>query len=230
MSRATTYYYDDADSFLLTIHWRKARSIDEQWQALYTFWGALAARSTELRIRAGTMIVGFRDPGNTDGEELSIDADTSAADLRARLSRIHAASQAVLEPVEVKVGMQAPAWLPGDGLAVVDFHCPDLSELGSAELEPLSSAPDEHGLRPWRVVDMPGTGRNEGPIFIWMYFERSEHVHEVTASIRSRFDLWLPTRFDGEPNLPHGPRNLEWLCRIFGEIAAETDGELERLV
>ncbi|HWO21009.1 MAG TPA: hypothetical protein VNO30_19715 [Kofleriaceae bacterium] len=207
-----TLYSERDDVYLVELAW-PTESPAEQWQKLLEVLAALDREAHALGALAGTLQVELGQ-GSPLAEWPAGTSTELREALRARASEVDA------QPVELQLHAQPLVVLPDERLEVTDFDSPELWSPGPLPLAAVDD-PAPAGLRTWRIAGTPPQHSTGYPLVVRITGELSPWARRLSLDVRSRYDLWLPTRFDGTPN-PIGAANAELLANWFRRIAEAT--------
>jgi hypothetical protein len=206
---------------LAELSWDNLGGCGEQWRHFFDLLAVLHSEQRMLGHVAGTLelVCGPDDEPNPDHATWSV--ETAPSDLNVLRERV-AASSVLLRPFTARLNCAPIVLLPDGLLHITDYDSIEQYSRGHATLAPTSDAAPVDGLTPWRIDDA-----NEQSSLL--YFDISFGVPTLDdgmwAVARSHCDLWLPTRLDGEPNLPHGPANAQLLAECIERVVRMSNAQ-----
>jgi hypothetical protein len=202
------------DSELLRLVWSGLETWPSQWARLFDILAGLEQAKHSLGSVRGEVAVDHGTPGRPKVEKWSVVSITRAiAALREQLEQ----AACIPEPFELEPPCEPLVMLPDNVLSVVGYDKEDLYDLGEV---PLASVDGSYQ----RVIGTP-PGCASALLYLRFGFDISPVAQHITMYVCSRYDLWRPFGFDGEPN-PIGDANADILRACFAQVAAATGGQL----
>lgn len=205
---------------LAELSWDGLDGAAEQWPRLFDLLAILGSERTMLGSVSGTLklVCG----SDNEPEHAAWPIGTGLADVKALRERI-AKSSILPRPFMATLHCAPIVVLADDRLHITDYDSIEQYSRGHAMLAPTSEVATVDGLTPWRI---DAVNEKLSLLYFELSFGTPAFADGITAWARSHCDLWLPTRLDGEPNVPHGPANAQLLAECIQRVVRATSAQL----